>query len=304
MAQKKILVSTSSFGKADAAPLHLLRENFDVELNPFGRKLTTEEFISLTKDVVGVIAGVETITAEALLMRPNIKVISRCGVGLDSVDLATCETMGIKVYNTPLAPVDSVAELTVALMLNLLKNVSRMDTKLKAGQWEKMTGLMLRGKQVGIIGMGRIGTRVAKLLEAFSVKLTYTDFRYMKNGYTFLPLDELLKQSDIVTLHATPSNNQPIIGPQEIDKMKDGAYLINTARGKSVDEAALIDGLQCGKLVGAALDVFPKEPYTGELCHMENVILTPHVASSAKESRVTMELEAAKNLIAGLGAYG
>ena len=135
----KVLVTTSSFGKADSAPLDVLKEKCDVTLNPYGRKLTTEEFVTLTEGMDAVIAGVEPITRDALTRRRNLKVISRCGVGMDSVDLEACRELGIQVFNTPEAPAASVAELTVTVMLDLLKNVSNMNSSLKAGngtRWE------------------------------------------------------------------------------------------------------------------------------------------------------------------------
>ena len=138
----KVLITTSSFGKAVSEPLDVCKEKCEVILNPYGRKLTTEEFVELSVDVDGVIAGVEAITRDALLQRPNIKVISRCGVGMDSVDLDACKELGVKVYNTPNAPVDSVAELTVTVMLDLLKNVSNMNAQMKGRQWNKMSGCM------------------------------------------------------------------------------------------------------------------------------------------------------------------
>ena len=299
---KKVLISTSSFGKADNTPLKACQEKCEVILNPYGRKLTTEEFIELTADVDAVIAGVETITREALISRPNIKVISRCGVGMDSVDQTACKELGIKLYNTPNAPVESVAELTVTIILDALKNVSNMNADLKAGNWNKMTGFMLKGKCVGIIGMGRIGCRVAELLSAFGAEIAYADIGDLKNGYTYMTKEELLKWADIVTIHASAcEEGSYIIGKDEIEKMKKTAFLINTSRGKFVDEEALYEALNAGRIQGAALDVYSEEPYKGDLCQLNNIILTPHISSSAKEGRAVMEMEAVKNLFIGLG---
>ncbi len=298
----RILVSTSSFGKADSAPMDLLKEKCDIILNPYGRKLTTDEFIDLTDGVDGVIAGVEPITREALDLRRNLRVISRCGVGMDSVDQEACKEYGIKLYNTPEAPVASVAELTVTVLLDLLKNVSNMNVCLKNGKWNKMTGLMLEGKKVGIIGLGRIGKRVARILSAFEVNIAYTDIRKVSDvQYTFMNRDDLLRWADIITIHSSScEGGKYIIGRDEIDLMR-GVYLINTSRGKFVDENALYTALKDGQLAGAAIDVFQTEPYDGKLCELDNVILTPHVASSAKEGRAIMEMEAVRNLFEGLG---
>lgn len=298
----KVLISTSSFGKADSTPLDICLKQCEVVCNPYGRKLTTEEFITLSADVDGVIAGVENITREALLQRPNIKVISRCGVGVDTVDQKACQELGIKVYNTPNAPVDSVAELTVTILLDVLKNTSNMNRDLKAGTWNKMTGFLLKGKRVGIIGFGRIGRKVAKLLTAFDAVVAYTDVQDMKSEYPYMEKDVLLKWADLVTIHASECEEGTyIIGAKELQQMKNTAFLINTSRGRFIDENALYEALQTKQIQGAALDVFDKEPYQGRLCELENVVLTPHISSSAKEGRAVMELEAARNLLEGLG---
>lgn len=298
----KVLISTSSFGKAIDTPLRICKEKCEVILNPYGRKLTTQEFIELSKDVEGVIAGVETITREALESRPNIRAISRCGVGMDSVDQDACHDLNIKLSNTPLAPVDSVAELTVTLILDLLKNVSNMNTSLKQGSWKKLPGVMLSEKKIGIIGLGRIGQKVAALLSGFGVEIAYTDIEEKESLYSYMRKEELLEWADIITIHtSTCEKDSYIIGENELEKMKKGAYLINTSRGKFIDEKALANALENGKLQGAALDVFSEEPYTGSLCQMDHVLLTPHISSSAKEGRVKMELEAVYNLFEGLG---
>lgn len=297
----KVLITTSSFGKADSAPLDFLKRYCEVQLNPYGRKLTTEEFIDLSVGMDGVIAGVERITAEALKMRPNIKAISRCGVGMDSLDTDACDRLGIKYFNTPNAPVHSVAELTVSVILDLLKNISVMNAKLKQGNWSKETGYMLEGKKIGIIGFGRIGQRVARLLAAFDAEVAYSDIRDVSEQYPFMEKDALLDWADIITIHASSCDGEYLIGARELQRMKSAAFLVNTSRGKFIDEEALYDALQSKKIAGAALDVFSEEPYQGKLCGLGNVILTPHIASSAKEGRVVMEMEAAKNLLKGLG---
>ncbi len=297
----KVLVTTSSFGKADRAPLDALTKKCEAVLNPYGRKLTTEEFIELTEGMDGVIAGVEPITREALDIRRNLKVISRCGVGMDSVDADACREFGIKLYNTPEAPVASVAELTVTVMLDLIKNVSNMNASIKAGKWNKMTGLMMEKKKVGIIGFGRIGQRVASILSAFAPEIAYTDIEKKNCPYPFMEKEELLKWADIVTIHSSfCEEGKFIIGQKELELMK-GSYLVNTSRGRFVDEDAVYAALSDGRLAGAALDVFAKEPYEGKLAELDNVILTPHVASSAKEGRAVMEMEAVLNLFKGLG---
>jgi D-3-phosphoglycerate dehydrogenase len=228
-------------------------------------------------------------------------VISRCGTGLDNVDLEAAKQLGIKVLNTPDAPTMAVAELTLGLMLGLLRHLPRADREIRAGNWQKRMGNLLQGKKVGIIGFGRIGQKVGELVQALGAQAVYCDPAVNKDGYKKISLEELLSQSDIVTLHLSGGGKgAPLLSDKELNRIKQGSWLVNCARGGVVDEAALTKALQEGRLAGAALDVFTQEPYTGPLAKLDNVILTPHIGSYAVESRVEMEVESVKNLIKGL----
>jgi len=299
----KILISTSSFGKDDITPLEYCRQGNEVILNPFGRKLTSDELIELASEVDGIIAGTEYIDKTVLEKLPKLKVISRCGVGMDNIDLDTAAELGVKVYNTADAPTLAVAELTVGLMLALLRRITLSDHGLRNSIWNKHMGSLLSGKNVGIIGFGRIGKKVAELLLPFRVNIAYYDIapQDVKFPCQLRPLEELLSWADIITLHCSTSHGaKTIIGKEELKQMKKGAYLINTSRGGLVDEEALYLSLKEGHLSAAALDVYEKEPYTGPLRELENIILTPHVGSYAKESRIEMEMQAVRNLLEGL----
>jgi D-3-phosphoglycerate dehydrogenase len=298
----KVVITTTSFGEYDKTPLdELEREKLEYILNPYGRKLTREEVIVLAEGAHGIIAGTESLDAPVLEQLQHLRVISRCGVGMDNVDIKKAETLGIQVFNTPDGPTLAVAELTIVLMLDLLRKVGLMDRKLREGIWEKNMGNLLCGKKVAIIGFGRIGQRVAHLLTPFGVDIAYCDVCSIECSFPEKKQEELLAWGDIVTLHCSAgSNDGPIIGKKELKKMKKGAWLINGARGGLVDEEALYWALKDDHLSGAALDVFENEPYTGPLCELENVILTPHIGSYAKESRIEMELQSARNLIKGL----
>lgn len=294
-----IFISTSSFAEYDKLPLKLLGDTgMKAQVNPYKRQLTREECLLHYKDIDGLIAGTEALTAEVLQSAPKLKVISRVGVGLDNVDIAAARKRGIKVFNTPDAPTAAVAELTLGLMLALLRHIPRGDREIRAGKWQKRMGNLLKGKKVGIIGLGRIGQKVAELVQALGAQVIYCDPAVDKKDYKKLTLDELLAQADIVTLHL--SGGGTLLGKNELQHMKQGSYLINCARGGIVDEVALAQLLQEGWLAGAALDVFNREPYTGPLAKLDSVILTPHIGSYAIESRVEMEVEAVKNLIEGL----
>lgn len=294
-----IPINTSTFAEYDDAPLRLLRDRgLTPALNPHGRNLTREELVALCGSARGIIAGTEPLDACVLAQLPDLKVISRCGAGMSNVDLEEARRRGIRVLNTPDAPTMAVAELTLGLILSLLRQVSVMDAALKRGEWRKKMGNLLQRKKVGIIGYGRIGRQLELLLKPFECPVAYCDPQH-PTGPGAMPLDELLPWADLVSLHA--SSGKRILGERELSAMKPGAWLVNVARGESVDEAALCDRLSSGALAGAALDVFAKEPYSGPLAQLSNVLLTPHVGSYARESRINMELEAAQNLLCALG---
>jgi D-3-phosphoglycerate dehydrogenase len=301
---KKIAITTTSFGRYENRHLELLKENrLEVILNPHGRKLKKDEVVELCSEAAGIIAGTEILDTDVMENLPNLRVISRCGTGLDNVDLNAAKRLGIRVFNTPDAPILAVAELTVGLILNLLRKVNQMDTTIKSGKWEKLMGNLLYGKKVGIIGFGRIGQKVAELLSTFGVDLAYYDIetKSCKVNCSEKKFDEVLNWADIITLHLSPpKGSSPVIGSKEIKMMKKGSWLINVSRGGMIDENALYNFLKEGYLSGAALDVFEHEPYTGTLKELNNVILTPHIGSYAKEARIEMERQSVENLLRGL----
>lgn len=301
----KIAITTTSFAKFDNQPLQLLKDSgFEILLNPYCRKLDGGEVVELAEDAIGIIAGTEPLDRAVLEKLPLLKVISRCGVGMDNVDLEAAVQLNIKVFNAPFGPTLAVAELTIGLILDLLRKATLMDREMRAGIWKKRMGNLLNGKRVGIIGFGRIGQKTAELLRAFGCEIGYYDSVRIEGLEDLrikrLEMDELLRKSDIVIVHVSGKYEKPLLGAKELDMMKDGAWLVNVARGGVVDEAVLFNVLKDGHLAGAALDVFEKEPYDGQLKKLDNVILTPHIGSYAKEARVEMEIQAAKNLIKGL----
>lgn len=309
----KVTITATSFGKCDKEPLNLLEKSgLKVVLNPYGRTLKGNEIIELCEGATGIIAGTEILDVDTLecltktysqssvLSPQSLKVISRCGAGLDNVDVNMANRLGIKVFNTPDAPTLAVAELTIGLMLNLLRKISQMDNELRRGQWDKKMGNILSGKRVGIKGFGRIGKKVAELLKPFDCEIAYAD-PFVEDGLLGLrrlSLGDLLKWADIVTIHI--GVRERLIGEKELQLMKKGAWLVNTSRGGVVDEDALCEALENRHLAGAALDVFEQEPYAGPLRELDNVILTPHIGSYAKEARIKMEIQAVGNLLKGL----
>lgn len=300
MSSKRVYISTTSFAQYDKTPLDLLEQSgLQVTRNPYGRTLTESEITAIISDFDFLLAGTEPITKNVLAVAKKLKVISRCGVGTDNVDLKVTEKLGITVLNTPDAPTQAVAELTVGLMIDLLRMIPFLDRKTRGGHWSKKMGWLLKGKHVGIIGFGRIGQKVAQLLEPFEVKIMYNDVVDIRNKgqYRHLDLDALLSWADIVSVHASSFSPEPILGRHQLERMKSGSFLINVARGDMIDSGALQERLRTGLLAGAALDVFWKEPYDGPLSNFDNVILTPHVGSYAREARVQMEYEAVQNLL-------
>lgn len=298
MSSITILCTTSSFS-ANNFPDH-----FRIIYNPYKRRLSEDEVIELVRKYQpdGIIAGVEPITGKVLKVAEKLKIISRCGVGLDTIDLVAAKEKGIKVMNTPDAPVKPVAELTVAMIFALARNLLKMDSNTKRGIWEKINASLLSELTVGILGCGRIGTRVASILHETGCRILGYDLLNIRSKYfEQVSLNDILTRSDIISLHIplTPENYH-IIGPDEMKKMKFGTILVNTSRGGLIDEKALYDYLKNGHLGGAGLDVFEEEPYNGPLREFENVILTPHTGSSAGESRLRMEEESVENLIKGL----
>lgn len=294
----KVLCTTTSF----------TAKNYPDELNliynPYKRKLNEEEVIKLVTEYQpdAIIAGLEPITRKVMKEATMLKIISRCGVGLDNVDMEAAEEMGIKVYNTPDAPVKPVAELTIAMIFALARNLLKLNLNTKKGLWEKTDAYLLSELTVGIIGCGRIGTRVASILYETGCRLLGHDIIEKNNKYfEKVTFHNLLTRSDIISLHIplTPQNYH-MIDRNEIRKMKPGAIIINTSRGGLIDEIALYEFLKNGHLGGAGLDVFEEEPYNGPLCGLDNVILTPHAGSSAGGSRLRMEEESVENLICGL----
>jgi D-3-phosphoglycerate dehydrogenase / 2-oxoglutarate reductase len=308
----KLLISTSSFDTENNQVLEdLQKQGFEIMVNPHGRKLKETEVLEFLSDdqVVGMIAGVEPLTRNVLEAAKSLRVISRCGIGTDSVDLVAAEELGISVHITPVAPVIAVSELTVSLILSLLRRTSEADRTLREGTWKPLMGKLLASQIVGLLGYGRVGNRVGQILKAFGAKrIAYDIFRddsLFADTVCIKSLDEFIARSNVITIHV-PYNqeNHHLVDRNFISKMQQGSILINTSRGGLVDEQALYEAIVSGHLAGAALDVFEEEPYFGPLRTLPQVILTPHMGSYAKEARIQMEQEASQNLFDGLVNLG
>ena len=240
----------------------------------------------------------------------NLKVIGRAGVGLDNVDVDYAKSKGIKVLNTPGATSISVAELVIGLILAVMRKIAYADREMRHGKWpkKKCKGIEMYGKTLGIIGIGRIGREVAKRARAFGMKIIYYDVFKLDDrtanelGVEYRDLDDLIGEADVITLHVPLlPETKHMINAERIAKMKDGAIVINAARGGVVDEDALYEALKSGKLYGAALDVYEHEPLKeSKLFELDNIVLTPHIGAQAKEGQTRAGIEIAQKVAEAL----
>ncbi len=286
----RVLVTSTSYGKNDPKLKTELESLVgEVIYNPMGKPLSSADVRRLLPGVDGYIAGLDVIDREALQSADCLKVIARYGVGIDSVDLQAASEKNIIVTNTPGANSVSVAELVLGLMLMLARQLSEAVAASRRGQFPRLSGISLEGKTVGIVGLGAIGKQVALRLRGFDCRLLahepYPDDAFAQEHHVELVgLDTLLHDADFVSLHLPlMSETRGMVNSAFLGRMKKGAYLINTARGELVDEAALLDALKSGKLAGAALDAFAQEPPQPDhpLLALPQVIATPHLGAQA-----------------------
>jgi D-3-phosphoglycerate dehydrogenase len=282
------------------------RAGVELRTNPYRRKLTEDEAVEQLSDgVVGLVAGLEPLTARVLGSAPSLRAIARVGIGLDSVDLAAAERLGIEVMNTPDPPARAVAELTLGHILSLLRRISLVDRRLHAGTWSPEMGSLLSGRTVGFVGFGRIGRRLARLLEPFDVEILVNDPAAGDVPHERTSLDDLLSRSNVITLHVPYGpDTHHLIDANRLALMRPDAILVNVARGGLIDEDALADALGREGIAGAALDCFADEPYHGPLAGMDRVQMTAHMGTYARETRDQMEREAATKIVECLRRIG
>ncbi|MCX5693474.1 MAG: phosphoglycerate dehydrogenase [Candidatus Omnitrophica bacterium] len=270
-------------------------------------KLPPEELKKIIKDYDALLVRSETkVTKDIIEAAANLKVIGRAGVGLDNVDLTSASKRGIIVMNTPGGNTMSTAEHAVSLMLSLSRNIPQADVSVKKGEWErkKFMGTEVYGKTLGIIGLGRIGTEVAKRAIAFGIKvIAYDPFLSMDRanelGIESGELKEIFKRADYITVHSPlTADTKHIIDKNAIDCMKQGVRIINCARGGIIDEAAVLEGINSGKIAGAAFDVYEKEPPLKDnpLFKCDKVVLTPHLGASTEEAQINVAVEIADSV--------
>lgn len=300
---RRVIVTTVPFGKIDPTPINILNASgIELVINPIGRKLKPDEVRDVIAGFPAVIAGTETIDVETLKSCPDLKVICRVGVGLDSVDLLAARKLGITVCYTPEAPALAVSELVVGLMIDLLRGISAADSGMQKGQWNRIFGSRLATSTVGVVGVGRIGRLLIQhLIGGFpGVKILANDLAISKDivGVEWVDKKTLYQYSDIISLHVPLTHKtMNMITSRELAYMKPSSVLINTARGGIVNEADLATALRSGTIQAAAVDVFEDEPYSGPLISVPNALLTCHMGSMTTDCRARMELEATKEAI-------
>lgn len=306
----KVLVTR----KIQDRPLTLLKEHTEVTIHLENRAMTTDEIMANLPGKVGLLAGGgDPISGKVLEAGRDLRIVANNAVGFNNIDLVAATHWKIAATNTPEVLTDTTADLTFALMLGVARRIGEAERFVRAGKWvgwnpDLFLAMDVHGKTLGVIGLGRIGSAVAKRALGFNMEIVYNDIRKIEPGLVdllrgqFFSLKELLAKSDFVTLHV-PLNPETthLIGREELRTMKRTAFLINASRGPVVDERALVEALQLGIIAGAGLDVFENEPRVSpELLEMENVLLVPHIGSATFATREKMSLVAVNNILAVL----
>src|SRR6266542_3160144 len=305
----RVLLTSLNFRRAGGDhERRLVDAGCDVVLSPYPRPATEAELLPLVANVDAALAGTDAFTRRVLEAAPQLKIVSRFGVGYDSIDLAAADELGIWVTTTPGANEHSVADAAIALVLALARQLVPAVESTRAGKWDRPIGLELRGLTLGLVGFGRIGQQVAARARPFGMTvLVYdvvqNDAAARELGCRYVSLDELLRASDFVSLHAPAyPSTRDLVDRRALALMKPTAYLINTARGELVDEAALAEALAERRIVGAALDVFKQEPPhpANPLLSLPNLIPLPHIAGVTAQASLNMAQLAAENVLAAL----
>ena len=301
----RVLITTVPFAEHNRLPLDLMESiGADYTINPLGRRLREDELSEMASDAEILIAGTEPITARVMDAAPQLKLISRVGIGLDSVDLLAARDRGIAVSYTPEAPAPAVAELAIGLMLTLLRHTHVANLSMHRGEWHRYMGRRIPEVTIGIIGTGRIGSRVLRRLVPFgSPRILVNDLEPKPNLVPELRLewvgkDTIYREADVISLHL-PMTEQTrnMIRREHLLQMKSDALLINTSRGGIVNETDLFNVMTEGHLGGAAIDVFTDEPYAGPLGQIERCMLTSHMGSMSVDCRTRMEIEATEEAV-------
>lgn len=303
----RVLIGSRSFGRSHPEHVAALEQaGCEVVPNGVDRAYRAAELTDLLPGFDAIVTGTDELTAAVLAACPRLRTIAKHGVGVDNIDLEAARAHGVTVSTTPGTMHDSVADLALGLLLALARDLPGAHARTVAGEWRPTTGLELREKVLGVVGLGRIGREVVLRAQAFGMRAIahdpWADAGWAQAHEVRLvdSLDALLSAADAVSLHA-PGGERPLIGARELALMRDGALLVNTARGSLVDETALAAELAGGRLGGAALDVFATEPPAGSpLLGLPRVIATPHLGGRTVEAQRRMGEACVRNCLAGL----
>lgn len=300
----KVLVTPRSLTKDGDPALDRLKDaGYEVILFTPGKQPSEEELISLLPGCVGYLAGVEKVSPRVLEAGKDLRVISRNGTGADNIDKDAAKRMNIRICRTEGTNSGGVAELTIGLILALVRSIPFSDAHLKDRRWERRRGIELEHRTLGLIGCGKIGKRVALLATGMGMKVIAfrrnPDYAFSPDNFRYVSLDELYQQSDIISLQCPPlDSGKPLIDKEAISKMKKGVYLINTARASLMDQDAVLQCLESSRIAGAAIDVFDQEPATDYRLLMDpRVIATPHIGGYTTESISRTTIQAVENII-------
>ena len=286
---KKLLIATSSFG-SDRSILKILKKKFLLIKNKSGKKLNNNSLSKLLKNVDYVIAGTEIYNKKILETANNLKIIFRFGSGIDNIDIDYCKKNNIKIKKIKIDLSTSVAELSLSLILNIIKKIEIFNSELKKGVWKKRTNNLLSGKTLGIIGFGKVGKKLVKITKGFQLKYIYYDIKKQKTKIEYNNLKDVFKKSDIISIHQSfIKNNFNYINKIYFNIAKKNLILINTSRGDVINENDLFNFLKKNDNAYAGLDVYQVEPYYDKLSKIKNIILTPHIGSYSIETRIKME---------------
>jgi D-3-phosphoglycerate dehydrogenase len=291
----RVAIASRSFSRDARLRDELIRRYPRARFNETGHTLTGDALVEFLRGHPKAITGLETLDERLFRAVPELRVVSKYGVGLDMIDVAAARRHSVRVWWTPGVNRQAVAELTVCLMIALCRRVVPLALDVREGHWHQPIGRQLSSATVGILGCGHVGQQVARLCRAFGAGIlahdirTYADF-YRETGVRPVTLDVLLAESDIVTIHVPlDASTRGMIGARELARMNASAFLVNTARGGIVDEPALKDALISGRLAGAACDVFAEEPLVDPgLLMLPTFLATPHIGGSTQESVLAM----------------
>ncbi len=297
--KKQLFIAPSSFNKKQKIFLEIKKKrNLSIKFNPVQKKLSENQILEYAKDATHIIAGTEKYSSAVVKKLKKLKYIFRLGSGIDNLDHKYLKLKKIKFQKSTVSLGKAVGELIIGLALTNLRNICMHDSDMKKNLWKKYMGNLLYGKNFGIIGYGKIGRYLSKLAKSFGAKVIISDIKKFQNSDQ-KPLSFLLSNSDIISVNAN-YNSFFILDKKRINKLKKNCILINTSRAELIDYDYLYKILKQKKIKSAALDVFNKEPYYGKFSKLNNVTLTPHIGSYAKEIRDLMEREALEKVIKNL----